>query len=96
MLTSLHAASTGAAALDLSPVVGFSSVEVRALRGDRDVVWSRSPARQDRPGSPPQHRAPGNLLPGHDQRAVPDRIAKLGGVPEFINWLDNTYRPDTA
>jgi hypothetical protein len=32
-------------------------------------------------------------LPGHDQRAIHDRIAKLGGVREFIEWFDATYQP---
>jgi hypothetical protein len=35
----------------------------------------------------------GTFLPGHDQRAIHDRIAKLGGVREFIEWFDATYQP---
>lgn len=33
----------------------------------------------------------GYFLPGHDQRAIHDRIAKIGSVADFIDWFDQTY-----
>ena len=36
------------------------------------------------------------FLPGHDQRAVHDRIARQwGGTAGFIKWFDSTYRIST-
>jgi hypothetical protein len=29
-----------------------------------------------------------DFLPGHDQRAIHERIARVGGVREFLNWFD--------
>jgi hypothetical protein len=34
----------------------------------------------------------GMFLPGHDQRAIHERIAKIGTVADFIRWFDDTYR----
>ena len=33
----------------------------------------------------------GRFLPGHDQRAIHDRIAKIGTVADFIAWFDDTW-----
>lgn len=32
-----------------------------------------------------------DFLPGHDQRAIHDRISKIGTVADFINWFDKTF-----
>lgn len=32
-----------------------------------------------------------DFLPGHDQRAIHDRISKVGTVAQFINWFDETF-----
>jgi hypothetical protein len=37
----------------------------------------------------------GDFLPGHDQRAIHERIAKVGTVKDFITWFDDTWMPDT-
>ncbi|MFI7068520.1 hypothetical protein ACIBL3_46560 [Kribbella sp. NPDC050124] len=34
----------------------------------------------------------GAFMPGHDQRAIHERIAKIGSVADFIRWFDKTYR----
>jgi hypothetical protein len=36
----------------------------------------------------------GDFLPGHDQRAIHERIAKVGTVKDFITWFDGTWDPD--
>lgn len=36
----------------------------------------------------------GDFLPGHDQRAVHERIARVGTVMDFIAWFDQTWKPD--
>lgn len=36
----------------------------------------------------------GWFLPGHDQKALHDRVALVGTVREFIDWFDRTYVPD--
>ncbi len=33
----------------------------------------------------------GDFLPGHDQRAIHERIAKVGTVKDFITWFDNAW-----
>lgn len=33
----------------------------------------------------------GRFLPGHDQRAIHARIAKIGTVADFIEWFDSTF-----
>lgn len=33
-----------------------------------------------------------DFVPGHDQRAIHERIAKIGTVANFIDWFDETYR----
>jgi hypothetical protein len=36
--------------------------------------------------------APGkDFLPGHDQRAIHDRITMVGGVRKFLEWFDATW-----
>jgi len=37
-----------------------------------------------------------DFLPGHDQRAIHDRIAKVGSVKSFLQWFDATYQGDAA
>lgn len=37
-----------------------------------------------------------DFLPGHDQRAIHDRIAKFGSVAKFLDWFDSHYGPATA
>ncbi|MEU9456745.1 hypothetical protein [Streptomyces sp. NPDC048277] len=32
-----------------------------------------------------------NFLAGHDQRAIHDRITKVGGVIPFLHWFDKTW-----
>jgi hypothetical protein len=32
-----------------------------------------------------------DFLPGHDQRAIHDRVAKAGGVRKFMEWFDKTW-----
>jgi hypothetical protein len=32
-----------------------------------------------------------DFLPGHDQRAIHERIAKVGGVREFLDWFDASW-----
>lgn len=34
----------------------------------------------------------GTFLPGHDQRAIHERIAKVGSVKEFLDWFDATWK----
>ncbi|MFF1649872.1 hypothetical protein [Streptomyces sp. NPDC058240] len=36
----------------------------------------------------------GDFLPGHDQRAIHERIARVGTVMDFITWFDQTWNPD--
>ncbi|MEU3980683.1 hypothetical protein AB0F77_11315 [Streptomyces sp. NPDC026672] len=36
----------------------------------------------------------GWFLPGHDQKALHDRVAKIGTVHQFIDWFDRTYTGD--
>lgn len=36
----------------------------------------------------------GDFLPGHDQRAIHERIARVGTVLDFIAWFDQTWRPE--
>ena len=39
----------------------------------------------------------GQFLPGHDQRAIHDLIAKIGTVADFIAWFDETWEePDDS
>ncbi|MFC5204653.1 hypothetical protein [Streptomyces kaempferi] len=33
----------------------------------------------------------GWFLTGHDQKALHDRVAKIGTVHQFIEWFDRTY-----
>jgi hypothetical protein len=33
----------------------------------------------------------GDFLPGHDQRAIHERIARVGTVKDFITWFDQTW-----
>ncbi|NVI86119.1 hypothetical protein [Actinomadura sp. BRA 177] len=40
--------------------------------------------------------APGHFLPGHDQKALYDRVAKIGTVHDFILWFDQFYEPQAA
>jgi hypothetical protein len=35
--------------------------------------------------------AKGYFLPGHDQRAIHDRIARVGSVVDFLDWFDTHY-----
>lgn len=35
--------------------------------------------------------ARGDFLPGHDQRAIHVRIAKIGTVAQFIQWFDSNF-----
>ena len=37
----------------------------------------------------------GYFLPGHDQRAIHERIARVGTVVDFLRWFDRNY-PDSA
>lgn len=39
--------------------------------------------------------ARGYFVPGHDQRAIHDRVARVGSVVEFLNWFDTHY-PEPA
>jgi hypothetical protein len=32
-----------------------------------------------------------DFLPGHDQRAIHERIAKVGGVRQFLDWFDKAW-----
>jgi hypothetical protein len=32
-----------------------------------------------------------DFLPGHDQRAIHERIARVGGVREFLDWFDTAW-----
>jgi hypothetical protein len=32
-----------------------------------------------------------DFLPGHDQRAIHERIAKVGTVKDFITWFDDSW-----
>jgi len=34
----------------------------------------------------------GDFLMGHDQRALHDRISKVGTVAEFLDWFDNVWK----
>lgn len=38
----------------------------------------------------------GTFLPGHDQRAIHERIAKVGSVKDFIDWFDATWQSAQA
>ncbi|GAA1959401.1 hypothetical protein [Catenulispora subtropica] len=33
----------------------------------------------------------GDFLPGHDQRAIHERISKVGSVKDFLAWFDATW-----
>lgn len=37
-----------------------------------------------------------DFLPGHDQRAIHDRIARVGSVKAFLQWFDATYEDEPA
>jgi hypothetical protein len=34
----------------------------------------------------------GDFAPGHDQRAIHERIARIGNVRDFLGWFDRTYK----
>ena len=34
-----------------------------------------------------------DFAPGHDQKAVHERVAKVGSVAEFLEWFDKTWEP---
>jgi hypothetical protein len=34
----------------------------------------------------------GPFVSGHDQRALHERVAKIGTVAEFLRWFDQTYQ----
>lgn len=36
-------------------------------------------------------RVRGDFVPGHDQRAIHERIAKIGSVADFLAWFDEVY-----
>ncbi|MGI8537511.1 MAG: hypothetical protein ACR2K2_13730 [Mycobacteriales bacterium] len=38
----------------------------------------------------------GYFLPGHDQRAIHERIARVGTVVDFLRWFDRNYPADSA
>lgn len=38
----------------------------------------------------------GDFLPGHDQRAIHERIAQVGTVKDFITWFDTTWPGSAA
>jgi hypothetical protein len=38
----------------------------------------------------------GDFLPGHDQRAIHERIAQVGTVKDFITWFDDTWPGPTS
>lgn len=40
--------------------------------------------------------AKGYFLSGHDQRAIHERIARVGTVIDFIDWFDANYSDPTA
>lgn len=37
-----------------------------------------------------------DFLPGHDQRALHDRVARVGSVKQFLRWFDATYKDGAA
>lgn len=37
----------------------------------------------------------GDFIPGHDQKAIHERIARIGTVAEFLDWMDEV-RPASA
>ena len=40
-----------------------------------------------------QRVALGNFVAGHDQKAIHERIAKVGSVADFLDWFDATFEP---
>ncbi|MGH3181481.1 MAG: hypothetical protein ACRDOH_32475 [Streptosporangiaceae bacterium] len=38
----------------------------------------------------------GDFLPGHDQRAIHERIARVGTVKDLITWSDDTWPGRTS
>ena len=65
---------------------------------DHLATPSSSPQRSFATGLPdrlPRRRLakflPRRLPPGHDQRAIHERIAKIGTVKDFITWFDDTW-----
>lgn len=40
--------------------------------------------------------AVGFFVPGHDQRAIHERIARIGSVVEFLDWFDERVPRQTA
>ncbi len=36
----------------------------------------------------------GPFISGHDQRALHDRVAKVGSVSDFLRWFDQTHKGD--
>ena len=36
----------------------------------------------------------GWFVPGHDQKALHERVARIGTVYEFIQWFDRTHPAD--
>lgn len=38
----------------------------------------------------------GDFLPGHDQRAIHERISRLGSVIDFLRWFDATFEAGSA
>jgi hypothetical protein len=38
----------------------------------------------------------GDFLPGHDQLAVQERVARVGSVAEFLRWFDTHHTPTSG
>lgn len=37
----------------------------------------------------------GDFLSGHDQKAIHERVARVGSVVDFLEWFDATFAPTT-
>lgn len=59
-----------------------------------DSEYDNSPGKSCRCGCGETTTA-GEFIPGHDQRAIHERIARIGTVADFLDWMD-VVRPAAA
>jgi len=55
------------------------------LRSPPDQQWDSRPAL---PVRLRRNDDGGDFVPGHDQKAIHERIARIGTVAEFLDWMD--------
>jgi hypothetical protein len=68
--------------------------ESRGTRNPIHYIESPFDLSECRCGCGEQTRA--DFMPGHDQRAIHDRVGNFGSVAGFLDWFDETYRHERA